>query len=102
MGRKSFNGGILCVDSAIDKLRKLLHECRALENNVHYFCKNSCAAKMMTFQRALICQQNLKQLTFRKQLHRLSERVCTSPVQGEINPEGPNNNQRLFTTCLLH
>jgi hypothetical protein len=43
----------------MDKLRKLLLDCKTSENNVHYFYKNSCATKNMTFQRALICQKKI-------------------------------------------
>ena len=40
----------------------------------------------MIFQSALLPQQNFKELTVQEQLHQLSKRDCTSPVQGEIKP----------------
>jgi hypothetical protein len=62
----SFNGGIQYVESANDKLRALLQECKTSINIFHYFCKNSFAATNMTFQRALICQQKIKNLRLKK------------------------------------
>ena len=44
-------GGILRVDSAIDKVRKTSNGCKASEIKFNYFCKNSCAGTNMTFQR---------------------------------------------------
>jgi hypothetical protein len=48
----------------------------------------------MIFQSNLISQQNFKELMVQEHLHHLSKMDCTSPVQGEINPVEPNNNQR--------
>jgi len=50
------------VDRADDKLRTLLHDSTTVENEFHYFCKNSCTDKNITFQRATMFQQKIKQL----------------------------------------
>jgi hypothetical protein len=68
------------VDSAHDKLRKLLHDCKASANKFNYFRKNSFEAINMCFHRSLSCQQNITQGRDEEQLHQLSERGCTSTV----------------------
>jgi len=89
------------VDSADDKLRTLLHDSKALENKFNYFCKNSCATTNMTFQRATIYQQKIKQLKVEEGPYQFSETGCTSPVQSE-NPCRINQEPEIFNKCRLH
>jgi len=74
--KRFFNAGIY-VDRADDKIRTLLHDSKASENKFHYFCKNSCATTRTTFQRAIICQQKIKQLTVEEELYQFSGTGCT-------------------------
>jgi hypothetical protein len=61
----------------------------------------SCATTNMTFQSAIIYQQKIKQLTTEEQLHQLSKRDCTSPVQRET-PFRSKQKPEIFNKCLLH
>jgi hypothetical protein len=88
------------VDSAKEKLRTLIQDRKASENKFNYFYKNSCAATNITFQRVVICQQEIQQLAVEEQLCKLSEGDCNSPVQSE-NPCRIKQEPEIFNKCLL-
>lgn len=89
------------MDRGDDKLRKLLHDGKALENKFHYFCKNSCATTNITFQRAIIFQQKIKQLKIEEELYQFSRTRCTNPTQSEP-PCRIKHEPQIFNKCLLH
>jgi hypothetical protein len=70
---KIFSGEILNVDSAYGKLRKFSDDCKASENQFHYFCS---AAENMTFQRAMIFEQKFQHVMVEKSCISYQKRIA--------------------------